>query len=90
MNNLFVLLAGYFLFFIVFSLAEPASTQAKVMNQKKATFAGGCFWCMEKPFEQVEGVLSVTSGYSMHQKQPPAKVAFCWLSDAAWVLLGAA
>jgi peptide-methionine (S)-S-oxide reductase len=29
----------------------------------KAYFAGGCFWCMEEVFEQVEGVLSVASGY---------------------------
>lgn len=29
-----------------------------------ATFAGGCFWCMEAPFEQLDGVLSVTSGYT--------------------------
>jgi len=30
----------------------------------EAIFAGGCFWCMEKPFEQLDGVSSVTSGYS--------------------------
>ena len=29
-----------------------------------ATFAGGCFWCIESDFEKVEGVLSVTSGYT--------------------------
>jgi peptide-methionine (S)-S-oxide reductase len=29
-----------------------------------ATFAGGCFWCMEGPFEKLPGVLSVTSGYA--------------------------
>ena len=29
----------------------------------KAYFAGGCFWCMEEVFEQVEGVLAVISGY---------------------------
>ena len=29
-----------------------------------ATFAGGCFWCVEAAFEKVEGVLSVTSGYT--------------------------
>lgn len=29
-----------------------------------AVFAGGCFWCMEKPFDQMEGVLSTTSGYA--------------------------
>ena len=29
-----------------------------------ATFAGGCFWCMEAVFQRIEGVLSVTPGYS--------------------------
>ena len=31
---------------------------------QKATFAGGCFWCMEPPFEKLDGVISVISGYS--------------------------
>jgi len=31
---------------------------------EKATFAGGCFWCMEKPFEQLDGVSTVVSGYA--------------------------
>ena len=31
---------------------------------KTATFAGGCFWCMETPFEKVDGVLDVLSGYT--------------------------
>lgn len=30
---------------------------------EKATFAGGCFWCMVKPFDQWDGVHKVTSGY---------------------------
>ncbi len=29
-----------------------------------ATFAGGCFWCMEPPFDELDGVVSTTSGYS--------------------------
>jgi len=29
----------------------------------KATFAGGCFWCMEPPFDELNGVISTTSGY---------------------------
>jgi peptide-methionine (S)-S-oxide reductase len=29
-----------------------------------ATFAGGCFWCMEAPFDALEGVVSTTSGYT--------------------------
>jgi peptide methionine sulfoxide reductase msrA/msrB len=31
---------------------------------EKATFAGGCFWCMEPPFEKLEGVKDVVSGYT--------------------------
>lgn len=30
---------------------------------EKATFAGGCFWCMVKPFDSYEGIHKVTSGY---------------------------
>ena len=30
----------------------------------KAAFAGGCFWCMEHPFDELPGVVSVTSGYT--------------------------
>ena len=36
-----------------------------------ATFAGGCFWCMEPPFEHIDGVISVTSGYTGGSKQNP-------------------
>lgn len=31
---------------------------------EKATFAGGCFWCMVKPFDQYDGIEKVTSGYT--------------------------
>jgi methionine-S-sulfoxide reductase len=37
-----------------------------------ATFAGGCFWCMEGPFEKIAGVFSVTSGYTGGQKKNPS------------------
>jgi len=33
-------------------------------DEEKALFAGGCFWCMEKPFEKVAGVNKVISGYT--------------------------
>jgi peptide-methionine (S)-S-oxide reductase len=36
-----------------------------------ATFAGGCFWCMEPPFEALPGVVSVTSGYTGGTKPDP-------------------
>jgi peptide-methionine (S)-S-oxide reductase len=37
----------------------------------KATFAGGCFWCMEPPFDKLDGVVSTTSGYTGGQKVDP-------------------
>jgi len=38
----------------------------------KATFAGGCFWCMEPPFEKLHGVVSVTSGYTGGKETGPS------------------
>ena len=43
---------------------EKRDMSDKTMATERAIFAGGCFWCMEKPFEELEGVLSVTSGYT--------------------------
>lgn len=34
------------------------------MKQETAIFAGGCFWCMVKPFDQQPGIISVISGYT--------------------------
>ncbi len=49
---------------------EGGAMQATATSEK-AIFAGGCFWCMEKPFEHLSGVLSVTSGYtSGHSRNP--------------------
>ena len=47
--------------------AENKTTQAT----KKAVFAGGCFWCMEPPFEKLDGVLSAVSGYAGGHKESP-------------------
>jgi peptide-methionine (S)-S-oxide reductase len=37
----------------------------------KATFAGGCFWCMEPPYDELEGVVSTVSGYTGGTKKNP-------------------
>lgn len=44
--------------FLILAGAAPAPRRAH------AYFAGGCFWCMEPPFERMKGVVSVTSGYA--------------------------
>jgi len=36
-----------------------------------ATFAGGCFWCMEPPFDRLDGVVSTTSGYTGGSVEDP-------------------
>ena len=41
------------------SLGAPARAATET-----ATFAGGCFWCMEPPFDAIAGVISTTSGYT--------------------------
>jgi methionine-S-sulfoxide reductase len=41
---------------------EPS--QAKPADLKTATFAGGCFWCMQPPYDQLPGVVSTTVGYT--------------------------
>ena len=51
---------------------EQASSPAKDGKLAKATFAGGCFWCMEPPFEKLEGVISVTSGYTGGKETAPS------------------
>jgi peptide methionine sulfoxide reductase msrA/msrB len=43
---------------------DPGSQKPETAEKGRALFAGGCFWCMEKPFEQLDGVISVISGYA--------------------------
>ncbi len=43
------------------TLALPAANAGAATE--KATFAGGCFWCMEPPYDALPGVISTTSGY---------------------------
>ncbi|SEG47920.1 peptide-methionine (S)-S-oxide reductase MsrA [Oceanospirillum linum] len=56
------------LFFISATLLISPVSQAK---EARAIFAGGCFWCMEPPFDSTEGVISTTSGYTDGHKQNP-------------------
>lgn len=44
---------------------------AEETKLEKATFAGGCFWCMEPPFDKTEGVISTVVGYTGGSKANP-------------------
>jgi len=56
---------------VVASLVAFAAVAADAQELAKATFAGGCFWCMEPPFDKLDGVVSTTSGYTGGQKANP-------------------
>ncbi|MGE7217252.1 peptide-methionine (S)-S-oxide reductase MsrA [Priestia koreensis] len=46
-------------------------------RQELATFAGGCFWCMVKPFDEQPGIISVVSGYTGGHKENPSYEDVC-------------
>src|SRR6478672_2471049 len=54
------------------SMATLAATPVQVPpGHKVATFAGGCFWCMEPPFDKLPGVVATISGYTGGTKTNP-------------------
>ena len=57
---------------LIFAAAVTVGhTHPETTQGAKATFAGGCFWCMEEAFEKVDGVSSVVSGYAGGTKANP-------------------
>ncbi|MGH7965534.1 MAG: peptide-methionine (S)-S-oxide reductase MsrA [Candidatus Binatia bacterium] len=71
-------LIGVLLLFLLYGFfalgdAETEDTAQTIdkKNLETATFAGGCFWCMEPPFDKLAGVISTTSGYTGGHKKNP-------------------
>ena len=65
-----------------FGLAQTKpNVKSKTMNEKlaveTATFGTGCFWCTEAVFQQLEGVVKVTSGYSGGTMESPTYKQVC-------------
>ncbi|HSP17493.1 MAG TPA: peptide-methionine (S)-S-oxide reductase MsrA [Thermoanaerobaculia bacterium] len=56
---------------LVASIACGAPMPPPPKGLAKATFAGGCFWCMVHPFDELNGVVKVTSGYTGGQTVDP-------------------
>jgi peptide-methionine (S)-S-oxide reductase len=80
MKNLVLFFSAVLTVFILYisvhaaaPVKEPVSVPAasRTVKLEKATFAGGCFWCMEHPFDELPGVVSVTSGYTGGDKKKP-------------------
>ena len=69
-------LLGWILVALMLIAGSVIGTSAELVSDSrqpaKTTFAGGCFWCMEEAFEGVEGVISVTSGYTGGRQANPS------------------
>ncbi len=69
MKIIVIILLG---FMIIISGCEMAEKNELNPASKVATFAGGCFWCMEAVFQETDGVLDVINGYSGGEKENPS------------------
>ncbi len=58
-------------------LAMALNTGGEKGKQEEATFAAGCFWCVEAVFERVDGVVSVKAGYSGGSVPNPSYEQVC-------------
>ncbi len=59
-----IVLAGSLIMIFFVHKTETIASSRDVTPNAVATFAGGCFWCMEPPFEKINGVAEVISGYT--------------------------
>jgi methionine-S-sulfoxide reductase len=62
---------------IVYAGNESKDSNMHSKNLEKATFAGGCFWCMQHPFDELTGVVSTAVGYTGGQKGNPTYEEVC-------------
>jgi peptide-methionine (S)-S-oxide reductase len=69
--NRITIISMFVLALALFTDPFSANGQEAGAALEKATFAGGCFWCMEPPYDGLEGVASVTSGYTGGGKKNP-------------------
>lgn len=53
------------------NVSAHGENQPRQDPYEKATFAGGCFWCMEPPFEKLDGVVSAVSGFTGGTEKNP-------------------
>lgn len=62
---------------LAFAVASHADEKKQENKTAVATFAGGCFWCMEPPFDFIKGVKRTTSGYTGGTTKNPSYEEVC-------------
>ena len=70
----FSILGGWLTALLLGALVASGESRDPIQEAETlavATFAGGCFWCMEPPFDKLDGVVGPTSGYSGGHKSHP-------------------
>ena len=56
---------------VAFAEPDPQRVDTGMRQTETATFAGGCFWCMEGPFDKLDGVIETTVGYTGGTEEHP-------------------
>ena len=62
---------------VMAEIKTDTSSKADAKQYETATFAGGCFWCMQPPYDKLKGVKSVTVGYTGGTKENPTYEDVC-------------
>lgn len=74
-RSIFQALAGVMVILLLSGTHQTVEGENKSMENRNelatATFAGGCFWCMEPPFDKLDGVVATVSGYTGGHKANP-------------------
>jgi len=61
---IFIIAAGMLVGVFGFQSPKATNSPSDFSDYERATFAGGCFWCMESAFEATDGVIEAISGYT--------------------------
>lgn len=87
MKKLLILVVGLLVFGQVYQLFAGSSDEADIakraearQNEKyeRAVFAGGCFWCIQPPFDYLDGVITTTAGYTGGTEVDPTYKEVSW------------
>jgi len=62
---------------LVYAESHNETSGNAARNSEIATFAGGCFWCMESPYDKLKGVIATTVGYTGGEKENPTYEEVC-------------